>query len=98
MTADKTNVAKTGQYDKKQEKNVVCDEQLDYEVPKTDEGAENSGRRLCNNYNTLVAKAIPKKLEIQPFICECCTAEKIYSLNEHVVPHNELTPSVVRSM
>ena len=55
------NVAKTGQYDKKQEKNVVCDEQLDYEVPKRVEGAEHSGRMLCSNYNALAAKATSKK-------------------------------------
>ena len=42
MSADNTNAARTRQYNKKQEKNLVCDEQLDDEVPKTDEGDEHS--------------------------------------------------------
>ena len=42
MSADKTNAARTRQYNKKQEKNLVCDEQLDDEVPKIDEGDEHS--------------------------------------------------------
>ena len=37
-SADKTNAARTRQCTKKQEKNLVCDEQL--KVPKTDEGAD----------------------------------------------------------
>ena len=40
MSAEKTNAARNWQNDKKQEKNMVCDEQQDDEVPKTDERAE----------------------------------------------------------
>ena len=40
MSADKTNAARTRYYNKKQEKNLVCDKQLDDEVTKTDEGAD----------------------------------------------------------
>ena len=39
MTANKTNAARTRQYNKKQ-KNLVCDEQLDGEISKTNKGAE----------------------------------------------------------
>ena len=40
MSAEKINATTTRQYNKKQEKILVCDKQLDDEVPKTDEGAE----------------------------------------------------------
>ena len=40
MSTDKTNAARTRQHNKKQEKVLACDEQLDDEVPKNDEGAE----------------------------------------------------------
>ena len=35
LSADKTNTARTRQYNKKEAMNLVCDEQLDDEVPKT---------------------------------------------------------------
>ena len=38
MSTDKTDAARTRQYNKKQEKNLVCDKHLEDEVPKTDEG------------------------------------------------------------
>ena len=40
LSIDKRNAARARQYNKKQEQNLVCDEQLDDEVPKTNEGAE----------------------------------------------------------
>ena len=80
MSADKKNAAKTRQYNKKQEKNLVCDEQLDYEVPQTDEGAEHweyCSEESCGILTMLwLPKLLPKGFERQPFICGYCTAKK----------------------
>ena len=73
MTADKTNAARTRQYNKKQEKNLVCDEQLDDEGPNTDEGAEHSmycSEKSCEKLTILwLPKLPPTWFERQPFLC-----------------------------
>ena len=46
LSTGKTNAARTRQNNKKQEKTLVCDEQLDDEVPKTDEHGILLGGRL----------------------------------------------------
>ena len=38
MSTDKTNAARTRQYNDKQEKHLVCDQHLEDDAPKTDEG------------------------------------------------------------
>ena len=40
MSADKIVAARTRKHNKKQEKNLICDEQMDYQVLKADEDAE----------------------------------------------------------
>ena len=79
ITADKTNATRTRQYNKKQEKNLVCNEQQDDEVLKTD-GIENwvyCSEEVCEILTMLwLPKLLPKGLERQPFTCGFCTAKK----------------------
>ena len=73
MPRDHTNAARTRQCNKKQEKNLVYDEQLHYQVPKTDEGAEHwvyCSEEGCEKPITLWwPKILLKWFERQPFIC-----------------------------
>ena len=61
--------------------NLVCDEQLNEEVPKTDEGAEHCvycPEKGCGILTMLwLPKLLPQKFERQPFVCRYCTIKKI---------------------
>ena len=55
---------------------MVCHDQLDDELPKTDEDAEHS-EESCEILKMIwLPKSLPKGFERQPFICVYCTAKK----------------------
>ena len=82
MTADKTNTARTWQFNNKQSKNLVCDQQLDDEVPITDKGAEHwiyCMKEGSENFTRLwLPKLTQKEVERQPPFADIdCTAKRI---------------------
>ena len=74
MIADKTNEAQTRQCNKKQERNLLCDQQGDDEVPKTYE-VLNTGYTAgytegCEILTMLrLPKLLKKGFARQPFFC-----------------------------
>ena len=68
---------------------LVCDEQLDEKVPKTDEGTEQGvllGGRLKNIYKGLAAKITPEKVWKTTIHLRYCTVKKLYSLGNTFKP------------